>query len=176
MYAPKRFLISLWGGRIGKVGVMSKRVKNKIRGRFFCVLHQLLDSKAFIELSPSAKACWLYFMKDKKTDHHPIRVVLTFNQAVKAGVCKSPNTFNKLKRELVAHGLLDQIEVGGLNKPAAFELSDRWEMYGTDDFKEWTYKAGVGNKYFARAMKVPELKTELLEARGNQSRSVRAGS
>ena len=90
---------------------------------------------------------------------------LTFGQAQKYGVCNSPTTFSKVKKELVKHGLLDPVDGGGLNAPAVFELSERWRWFNTDQFDEVPYKLGVGSKYFRTAMKDEMKRKKLLDAR-----------
>ena len=73
---------------------------------------------------------------------------LLFSQAKNFKVCQSQSTFTKIKRELVQYGLLDPLDGGGLNAPAIFKVSNRWNRYGDEDFKELKYKSGFSSKFF----------------------------
>lgn len=126
--------------------------------------HRLLDSEIFQSLSSTTKIALMYFRRDKKNGHQT-EVILTFPQAKKYGICSSPSTFDKIKRELVGKGFLDPYEPGGLNQPAIFELSGRWKWFGTDRFQKMEYEPGVGSKYFQQAWKNEERREQLIEAR-----------
>ena len=131
---------------------MSKKKKHKkIKGRFIPLSHNLVDSEAYKQLSAIATRAFTYFRRDLKSGHQT-KVKLTFGQAQKYGVCNSSTTFSKVKKELVKHGLLDPFDGGGLNTPAVFELSERWQWFNTDQFDEVPYKLGFGSKYFRTAM------------------------
>ena len=140
------------------------RRKNKITGRFVPLRHQLIESAAFMSLSSTAKIAYIYFMHDIKNDYES-EVILTLGQAKKYNVCRSPSTFDKAKRELVQNGLLDSIDGGGLNAPAIFKLSERWRLFGLDNFKPVKYKRGHGSKYFKTAMRDEKLRAKILAAR-----------
>lgn len=128
------------------------------------MVHRLLDSDAFQSLSSTAKIAFMYFRRDMKNGHQT-EVVLTFPQAKKYGVCCSPSTFDRIKRELVEKGFLDPFEPGGLNQPAIFRLSNRWKWYGTSRFQKVEYEPGVGSKYFQLAWKDEERSKKLIKAR-----------
>ena len=147
------------------VNPMSRKKRQKIGERFVPLPHSVLDSPAFQSLKhPSSKVAYLYFLKDRKNGHQT-EVILTFGQAQKYGVCKSPDTFNQVKRELVDTGFLDPLEPGGLNQPSVFTLSFRWKLYGTSRFEKVKYKPGVGCKYFTKVWKDKELRQKLIKAR-----------
>ena len=80
-------------------------------------------------------------------------------------VCQSQSTFTKIKRELVQYGFLDPLDGGGLNAPAIFKISNRWNRYGNEDFKELKYKPGFGSKYFKEAMANPEKRQRIIQSR-----------
>ena len=142
-----------------------KRFKgNKIIGGFIPLPHNLIESQAFRSLGKTAKNVYVYFLRDIKSGHQ-VEITLTLKQAQKFGVCQSPTTFVEAKRELVKHGLLDPVDGGGLNAHAVFKISERWRLFGTDQFKEVKYKPGVGSKYFTTAMKSEKKKCEILAAR-----------
>jgi hypothetical protein len=136
----------------------------KIEGGFVAMEHRRLDSDVFQSLRSTAKIAFMYFRRDMKNGHQT-KVILTLSQAKKYGVCSSPSTFDKIKRELVGKGFLDPLEPGGLNQPSVFNLSDRWKWYGKPRFKIVEYKPGVGSKNFRSIWKDKERSKKLVEAR-----------
>ena len=140
-----------------------KNRKNKL-GSFVPLQRPLLRSLAFLSLSNTAKIAYTYFLYDKKSSHQD-EVVLTFSQAKNFKVCQSQSTFTKIKRELVKHGFLDPLDPGGLNAPAIFKVSYRWNRYGYEDFKELQYKPGFSSKFFKEAMANPEKRQRIIQAR-----------
>ena len=146
---------------------MGKKRK-KIESPFVPLLHPLMESEAFKSMCGPAKVAYLYFLRDVRSGHQE-EVILTFGQAKKYGVCKSPSTFDKAKKQLVKHGLLDPVDGGGLNFPAVFKKSSRWRLYGTDRFKDAKYISGHGSKYFRDAMKDDKKRKMILNARHKPS-------
>jgi hypothetical protein len=142
---------------------MSKRRK-KIEGGFVALPHSLVESEAYKSLSATAKLAYTYFKRDVRSGHQE-NVTLTFGQAQKYGVCQSPSTFCKVKKQLVENGLLDPVDGGGLNAPAIFKLSRRWGWFGRDQFEVVYYKSGFSSKYFETAMKDETRKKKVLDAR-----------
>ena len=140
-----------------------KNRKNKL-GSFVPLGRPLLSSLAFTSLCSSAKIAYPYFLYDKKNAHED-KVILTFSQAKKFNVCRSQSTFTKIKKELVKHGFLDPLDPGGLNAPAIFKVSYRWNRYGYEDFKELQYKPGFSSKFFKEAMANPEKRQRIIQAR-----------
>ena len=116
---------------------------NKINERFVPMPYSVLFSEAYTTMSKSSKVAFQYFLADKKVGHQTI-FKLTFFQAKKAGVCNSSATFDKIKKQLVAHGFFDPWEPGGLNAPSKFKKSYRWKKYGTANFKEVAFVGGMG--------------------------------
>ena len=98
-------------------------------GKFVMMTREILYSKAYQELSQSAKLAYIYFAIDQKSKEDK-KVILTYGQAKEHGVCRSPSTFSKVKKELVRYGFLDPLKRGGLNEHSVFELSGRWINYG----------------------------------------------
>lgn len=143
---------------------MAKKKGPKIEGGFVYLQHILLDSEAFQTLSPVAKIAFWYFKRDIKNGHQT-EVSLTYSQARNKGVCRSPSTFDRAKRELVEKGLLDPLEPGGLNQRAVFKLSYRWKRYGQSKFEVMPYKTGVGSKYFQVIWKDTNKRENLIKAR-----------
>jgi hypothetical protein len=143
---------------------MSKKRRNKIEGGFVALPHNLIESEAYKSLTATSKSAYTYFKRDVRNSHQE-NVILTFGQAQKYGVCRSPSTFSKAKIQLVENGLLDPIDGGGLNAPAIFRLSERWRLFGTKHFKIVAYKSGFGSKYFQTAMSDETKKQQILNAR-----------
>ena len=140
-----------------------KNRKNKL-GSFVPLGRPLLSSLAFTSLCSSAKIAYAYFLYDKKNDHQD-QVILTFSQAKKFNICRSQSTFTKIKKELVKHGFLDPLDGGGLNAPAIFKVSNRWNRYGNEDFKDLKYKPGFSSKFFKDAMANPEKRQRIIQSR-----------
>ena len=138
--------------------------RKKILCSFVVLQRPLLKSLAFLSLSNTAKVAYSYFLYDKKSSHQD-EVILTFSQAKNFKVCQSQSTFTKIKRELVQYGFLDPLDGGGLNAPAIFKVSNRWNRYGYEDFKELQYKPGFSSKFFKDAMANPEKRQRIIQAR-----------
>ncbi|MBT3509586.1 MAG: hypothetical protein HN472_08600 [Nitrospina sp.] len=149
--------------RAERIERMGKKGK-KIEGGFVPLPHRLIESEAYKLLSATAKIAYTYFLRDVRSGHQE-NVTLTFNQAKKYGVCQSPDTFSKAKKQLVENGLLDSVDGGGLNAPAIFKKSERWKQFGSDRFKVVPYKPGFGSKYFKTAMADADKKKKVLNAR-----------
>ena len=145
--------------------MMPRKEKRKIGEGFVPLRHRLIESIAFKSLSGRAKIAYIYFLRDIRSGHQE-EVVLTFGQAKKYGVCCSPSTFGKVKKELVMHGFLDPVDGGGLNVHAIFRVSDRWKWFENKGrFVVVEYKPGHGSKYFKTAMRDEKKKAEILKAR-----------
>ena len=143
---------------------MKKSKKRKKLGSFVPLGRPLLRSLAYTSLSRSAKIAYPYFLYDKK-NYHQDSVILTFSQARRFGVCQSPSTFTKIKRELVRHGFLDPVDGGGLNAPAVFKISLRWKRFGDGDFKEVPFRPGVSSKFFKSAMADASKRHKIIQSR-----------
>jgi len=143
---------------------MAKVKRPKIKGGFVAMHHPLLDSVVYQVLSSTAKIAFMYFKRDIK-NWDQTEVSLTYSQAKNKGVCRSPSTFDRAKRELVEKGFLDPLEPGGLNQRAVFKLSYRWKRYGQSNFEVIPYKNGVGSKSFQVIWKNEKSRKKLMEAR-----------
>ena len=145
------------------------REKDKKRGHYISLSRKLLKSEAFKTLGSTAKVTYLYFLLDKRVKGQE-ECILTFAQAKENGICSSPDTFDKAKRQIVDHGILDPLDGGGFNEPARFKYSERWEDFGTDSFKKRKYKSGHGSKYFQILMKDEKKKEKIINARWDGKR------
>lgn len=117
---------------------MSRRDKHRERlPPFVPVTHQVLESKAFKALTGNAVRAYLYFMRicTRVAKGKPDTATIfnfTYSEAVKLGFCR--RTFYNAIKDLIEHGFIDQVEVGGLrgagHSSSQFKLSDRWALWG----------------------------------------------
>ena len=125
---------------------MEKRRKRRSKYPPFVMLpHELIDSKAWQELSCYARTVYIEIRRryNGKNDNN---LSYTYREA---GELMGRRTFTKALRELVNHGLMDIIRSGGLyRKSNIFGLSDRWKFYGQENFK--LGKKKVPDKFFNR--------------------------
>lgn len=101
----------------------------------------LLNSKAYIDLKPSASKALPYFLgKPHKNINDPQRYEaewkLTYGEAKRLGF--SSSTFSSIIKDIVAKGFVDPVDKGGLRGDSKssnkYRLSKRWEKYGTAEF------------------------------------------
>lgn len=104
---------------------------------------EILNSCAFIELTPSAGKALPYFRGKglkiaytKNEAENSAEFIFGYDEAERLGFATA--TFGRIIKNLVAHGFIDMAGYGGLrgfcksyNK---FRLSDRWRRYGQSDF------------------------------------------
>jgi len=133
--------------RCPRKGKRVAREKNKNRLPPFVALPwEMLNSKAYKELSHAAGKALPYFLgKVKTTYNDPQRYWTEFSfsyrEANKLGFATT--THHNVIRELMAKGFLEPHKKGGLKSDGKsynlFRLSKRWEKYGTTAFKgiEW---------------------------------------
>jgi hypothetical protein len=113
----------------------------------------IIESDAFFNLSgKAAMLCLIRFhqkawRKNTKTGKKGLKhltitnngeIKFTYGEAKELGI-KSPDTFNKVIRELVKDkGFIDIAERGHWyeKKPTKFAISERWKRYGASDFEK----------------------------------------
>lgn len=114
---------------------MSKgREKHRERLPPFVPLELLmLDSKAYQNLTGNAAKLYTYFVRScvRAKKGKPDTTTLfgfTYTEAVKLGFARK--SFYRSMKELVDHGFIDQVEVGGLrgagHTNSQYRLSNRW--------------------------------------------------
>lgn len=118
---------------------MSKgREKHRERLPPFVPLEMLmLDSPAYVDLTGNAAKLLTYFIrscvraKRGKPDTTTL-FGLTYTEAGKLGFCR--RTFHNAMKDLVSHGFIDQVEIGGLrgagHSNSQYRLSIRWLSWG----------------------------------------------
>lgn len=109
---------------------------------FVALTWEMLNSKAYKDLSYAPAKALPYFSGKYKGDYHdPQRYLFEFpfsySEAKRHGFAFS--TFSKVIRDLVGRGFIDPVDRGGLRSDGKsynlFKLSRRWEKYGTEGFK-----------------------------------------
>lgn len=122
----------------------SKRSRDRPKSPPFVMMPwELLNSSAFVSLSPSAAKALPYFLgkqgKAYKREKEDFRGVFEFSYAEAKRLGFATRTFSRIIIELVEKGFLIMAGYGGLrgfcksfNK---FELSDRWRKFGQPDFE-----------------------------------------
>ncbi len=119
--------------------------KRKRSPPFVRLLNELIDSKAWKELSCYARTVYIEIHR-KYNGRNNGNLSYTYREARKI---MSSKRFTKALKELVNNGLIDVIRSGGLyRKPNIFGLSDRWKFYGQESFK--LGKVKVPDKFFSR--------------------------
>ena len=109
------------------------------RGKHANIYAEVLKSKAFKALSLSSKATYQYFIMSKTTETYPVYVKFQYRDAVEHGICTSPATFVKIKKEFVEHGILDQVNTDDGNPTLKLKFSSRWRWYGSEHFIQSIY-------------------------------------
>lgn len=130
---------------------MSRRVKNKERlPPFVPITHQMLESTAYKKLSGNAAKLLPYFIRScvrccKGRPDTTTQFDFTYGEAVKQGFAR--RTFYSAMMQLVEHGFIDLVEIGGLrgvgHSNSKYRLSDRWALWGGIG---WAQQAEKGAK------------------------------
>jgi len=103
---------------------------------FVALTYNMLNSKAYIELTPSAKGLLPYFLAKVKIsfndpERYSTTFTFTFPEANKYGFANA--TFSTAYRDLFKKGFIDIFALGGLrgDRKSAnkYKLSRRWEDY-----------------------------------------------
>ena len=107
---------------------------------------EILNSKAYIELPPSASKALVYFLGRVRLNIRDAQRYLTdFSFSYREGnrLGFSLATFSKVIQDLIRFGFVDPVDKGGLRGDCksnnVFRLSKRWEVYGKPNFEllEW---------------------------------------
>ena len=113
-------------------GVDSLKKKKNRYSSFVMLTNELINSKAWKELSCYARAVYIE-IKHKYNGKNDGNLSYTYREASEI---MHTDTFTKALRELVNNGLIDIIRSGGLyRKSNIFGLSDRWKSYDQENFK-----------------------------------------
>lgn len=123
----------------------------KIRGNkvtsFSALPWEMLNSPAYINLPHSAAHALPYFIgkvKGKLDDPERFKAEFSFSYKEGKRYGFASATFSKAIQALVAHGLIDPIDKGGLRSDYKslnkFSLSFRWKNYGKPEFEALNWK------------------------------------
>lgn len=115
---------------------------NKIHGGFVPITYEMINSKAYRELSGARLKTLILCLRKVKT-HNPIdrfklQFTFTYPEARKQGLWDT--SFSRGLKLLQQVGFIDFVMPGGkvgFHKEASFyRLSQRWKKYGTSEFEE----------------------------------------
>jgi hypothetical protein len=133
----------------------AKRARDKNRlPPFVPMTWEILNSKAYRELSPSAAKALPYFIgkngkgQREKGAAYSGEIEFTYAEAVRLGFAN--RTFSRVIQELTSKGFLNPAAHGGLRgfckSTNKFKLSSRWREYGKPGFeeKEWKCSEPLG--------------------------------
>lgn len=121
------------------------------RGRsrgFVMLFWELLNSKAYKELTPSAAKALPYFLgKVQLPPKDPNRFVeeieFSYREGHRMGFANA--TFSKIIQDLIRFGFIDPVKKGGLRgdrrTSSRFRLSRRWADFGAEKFKSADWKS-----------------------------------
>ena len=106
--------------------------KKKRYPPFVMLPNKMIDSEAWQGLSCYARAIYIEIRR-RYNGSNEDNLSYTYREASKI---MYKRTFTKALKELVSNGLIDIIRSGGLyRKSNIFGLSDRWKLYGQENFK-----------------------------------------
>ena len=114
---------------------------------FAAILLEMLNSPSYIDLPHSAAKALPYFIVKVKTrlddpQRYSMEFSFSYKEAERYGF--APSTFSKAIQALVAHGMIDPIDKGGLRSDCKssnkFSLSLRWKLYGKPEFESLNWK------------------------------------
>lgn len=110
---------------------MKKKNRNKIKGSFTAIEHEILNSIAWKGLNVHTK--WLYFeFKLRFFGDNRNKIIFPYREAIKI---MNNRTFIKCKNKLIERGLIDIRKRGGFyHESTIYGLSERWRKYGMKDF------------------------------------------
>lgn len=153
-----------------------RKISNKLPP-FVAITREMLNSKAYRKLPPSAAKILPHFLDKVRTAYHdPVKYSTTFNfpysEAKRLGYGKT--TFYKILKALMRKGFIDPVSKGGLRgegyTKSSFTLSQRWEKYGRADFKEVLWECY--SKNFKRVSKVNPISLNSVQKDNSRSKKV----
>lgn len=118
-----------------------KYLRSKIPGGFVALPWEILNSRAYKELKPTAGKALPHFLGKVKVKYSdPQKFVsgfhFSYKEANRYGFANS--THHRIITELIAKGFIDPVDKGGLRGCGRsyniFKLSQRWKDFGTPDF------------------------------------------
>lgn len=121
---------------------MAKKKYKPIPGGYVALPWNLLNSKAYRELSPLAAKVLPFFLGKVKIQcmepqYYYIDIKLSYTEAAHRGC--SRRSFSRIIEELVEVGFIDPVS-WRQRTATIFHLSKRWEAYGTAVHKKLSWK------------------------------------
>lgn len=125
-----------------RVGRDNRQDKKCRQSRFVSTSWDVLNSKAYKDLPPTAAKALPYFLGRPKMSFNDLNYLktvfpFTYPEARRLGFASA--TWAKVLRDLVAYGFIDPKSKGGLRgagkTSAQFQLSNRWKKYGQAEFE-----------------------------------------
>ena len=104
---------------------------------------EMLNSRAYKELTPSSAKALPYFLGKVKLPYHDpekyrIEFEFRYSEAERLGFANT--TFYRSITKLIDFGFMDPVSKGGKKSSGyssnRFKLSERWKGYGTKDFRK----------------------------------------
>ncbi len=154
---------------LGGAIMSTRRRKGDRLPPFVPLFWQLLNSKAYKQLPPSAAKALPYFLgKVKRWHSDPHRYLEEFNFSYSEGqrFGFAFGTFARVIRDLILFGFVDPVDKGGLRGERKsyniFRLSKRWEGYGAKNFEaiKWECFFPRGRRYELHKRKRTTSKSE----------------
>ncbi len=137
--------------------VRAKKRKKKRSEKFVRLTLELIKSRAYLDLAPSAARMLVHFLAKpgeafgialSDPQAYEVTFNFTYGEASKIGCARA--TFLTVIEALVRHGFIDPVKRGGVYNgrkvSSVFRLSQRWRAYGTPgfclrDYRKWAVTA-----------------------------------
>jgi len=137
--------------KTGKTAARTKRRKKKKSEKFVRLSLELIKSKAYHNLTPSAARMLIQFLAKPGeafgiplSDPQAYQVTFNFTYTEAAKLQCQRATFIKVVEALVWQGFVDPVRRGGVfhgkKVCSLFRLSQRWRAYGTASFRPVDYR------------------------------------
>ncbi|MGD0231167.1 MAG: hypothetical protein ABSC19_12555 [Syntrophorhabdales bacterium] len=142
------------------------RKRERIKGGFVALTWDLLNSRAYKSLPPSAAKALPFFLgkvhawSPSDPTRYTTDFAFTYAEANKLGFGKS--TFRKMLKELMKHGFINMTYHGhyrtsGPQASSTFRLSRRWERFGELCFDEGDWKKHFPERQGKEKSQVPKV-------------------
>jgi len=126
---------------------MSKVIRTRGKQKlppFVALTWDLLNSSAFVDLTPSASKALPYFLgkhgKAFRRHEADFKGVFEFSYAEAKRLGFASRTFSRIIEELIKKGFVNMAGYGGLRRGFCksnnkFQISNRWRKYGQPEFE-----------------------------------------
>ena len=91
------------------------------------LVHSFLEEEAWLDLTSNAKVAYIYLRKQKRNKEDNEEIKLTYRDNDQLLPFK---TYYRAKKELIEHGFLELVDLGGLEKrPNKYRFSNKWKQW-----------------------------------------------